>query len=182
MQNSNQPSQEEIVAQDASTETYERLGTRFGVASVPAHLHNGTDSPQIPFGNIAQKQVFVSHVVPDTQAIDSSDYGTFWIAPAPCTVVSAMEVHQAVATDGGTVTLQVQRLQGTEAAGAGDNLLITPFNLKGTANTVQYGSLVLTRDAGIGYTNLAKGERLCLTTTGVLTGLRTVTVVVTVQF
>ncbi len=45
-------------ANDIAVKVYNELGTEFGVAKVPYHEHNGIDSPNIPFTNIANNQSY----------------------------------------------------------------------------------------------------------------------------
>ena len=91
----------------------------------------------------------------------------FFVAPFACEVVGVDEVHGTAGSDGGAVTLQVERLQGTEAPGGnGDALLSATIDLKGTANTVQSGTLVTTT-----VVELAAGDRLGVDITGTTTAL-----------
>jgi hypothetical protein len=91
----------------------------------------------------------------------------FWTAPVKCEVVGVREVHAVAGDDGGTVTAVVRRCQGTEAATAGDNLLSTTINLKGTALTEQAPALTATT-ADL---TLEAGNRLSLDVTGTTTTL-----------
>jgi len=84
----------------------------------------------------------------------------FFIATRAYTVVSASEVHAVAA--GGASVLQVVKDTGTNAPGAGTDLLTnntnTGFDLNATANTVQVGTLVAS-----GATKaLAAGDRLAI--------------------
>lgn len=91
----------------------------------------------------------------------------FFVAPVACEVVAVSEVHGTAGSDGSAVTLQVERLQGTEAPGGnGDALLSPTINLKGTANTVQSGTLVTTT-----VVQLAAGDRLGVNITGTTTAV-----------
>lgn len=91
----------------------------------------------------------------------------FFIAPVACEVVSIREVHGTAGSDGSAVTLQVERLQGTEAPGGnGDALLSSALSLKATANTVQAGTLVTTS-----VVQLAAGDRLGVDITGTTTAV-----------
>lgn len=47
----NQNSQD-VQITTVATETYNQLGTQYGVASIPAHAHNGVDTPQLPITSI----------------------------------------------------------------------------------------------------------------------------------
>ena len=91
----------------------------------------------------------------------------FWTAPVKCEVVGVREVHAVAGDDAGTVTAVVRRCQGTEAATAGDNLLSTTINLKGTALTEQAPALTATT-ADL---TLEAGNRLSLDVTGTTTTL-----------
>jgi hypothetical protein len=162
-------------ATDIASKVYQTKGTRWGVPEVPFHEHTGVDSSQIPYDNLQQKKVVVSHTLVGTTAATAANYGTFWTAPFACTVIGFTEVHETAGTNGGAVTLQLERLQGTEAPGAGDELLITALNLKATANTVQQGNLTLVRSGGIGLVNLSQGDRLALKDAGTLTNMKTFT-------
>lgn len=82
----------------------------------------------------------------------------FFIATRAMRVISASEIHAVAA--GGASVIQVVKDTGTNAPGAGTDLLTntssTGFDLNATANTVQVGTLVTTA----GVTNLAAGDRL----------------------
>lgn len=95
------------------------------------HRHTGEDGTQrLPARHVA------SAVLKGTEAATAANYGRFYAAPVPLKIVSISEVHGTAGSDAGAVTLQVERLQGTEALASGDQLLKTAFNLKATANTV----------------------------------------------
>lgn len=98
----------------------------------------------------------------------------FFVAPVACEVVSIQEVHGTKGSDGSAVTLQVERLQGTEAPGGnGDALLSAAISLKGDNNTVQTGTLVTTS-----VVELAAGNRLGIDITGTTTAVADVVVTV----
>lgn len=82
----------------------------------------------------------------------------FFIATRSYLVVSASEIHSAAA--GGASALQVVKDTGTDAPGAGTDLLTnntnTGFDLSATANTVQVGTLTAT----VATKTLATGNRL----------------------
>ena len=102
----------------------------------------------------------------------------FFIADRALTVVSINEVHSVAGNDAGAVNLQVTKDTGTQAPGAGTDLLTNNtnagFNLKGTANTVQNGTLTATAGA----LDLAAGDRLSVDFAGTLTTLAGVVVTV----
>jgi hypothetical protein len=84
----------------------------------------------------------------------------FFIATRAMRVVSISQIHSVAA--GGASTLQVTKDTGTDAPGAGTDLLTnntnTGFDLNATANTIQTGTLVATA----GVTTLAAGNRLAV--------------------
>lgn len=81
----------------------------------------------------------------------------FFLATRPYILVSVSEVHSVVA--GGASVLQVVKDTGTNAPGAGTDLLTnntnTGFDLNAAANTPQVGTLV-----AVGTRTLAAGDRL----------------------
>lgn len=161
-----------------ATDVYNELGTQYKVPTVPIHTHTGMDTNRILFVNIAEKFLPIHWTVVGTSAATATNYGVFWEAPFKCVIMNASEVHQIKGTDAGGVTLQIERLQSTEAPDAGDALLSTAFDLKGTNNTVQYGALV----NDISLRQLAKGDRICLKDAGVLTAVANVTVMITILY
>ena len=122
----------------------------------------------------------ISYPVPvrlqNTDAATAANYGTFFTAEESCVVVAVTEVHGTLGTDAGAVTLNIEKLTGTQAPDAGTTILSTTFNLKSTINTVQYGVLVVT-----GENVLGRGDRLCLKDAGVLTAVANVQVTVYIQ-
>lgn len=128
-----------------------------------------------------KKAIFNELVFPVTITLQGSaaatadNYDVFFIADRDYLVVSISEIHSTVGSDGSDVTCQVQKLTGTEAVASGSDILSTAFDLKGTANTVQEGILVLTSNTLV----LNKGDRLALDDSGTLTAVTDV--IVTVQ-
>ena len=80
---------------------------------------------------------------------------TFFIAPAPCKVISAYERHVTVAGQAGVLT--IEKLTTGEAPGAGDDLFTTGFDLTSTANTPVSKNAVTTAAA-----SMVAGDALCL--------------------
>lgn len=103
----------------------------------------------------------------------------FWIADRDYEIVAIAEVHSTAGSDVGAVNLQVTKDTGTNAPGAGTDLLTNNsnagFDLKGTANTVQNGTLTSTAASK----RLAAGNRLAVDFAGTLTALAGVVVTVT---
>ena len=72
--------------------------------------------------------------------------------------VTDIDAVWGTAESTGSMDIQVDRLQGTEACAAGDNLLNAVIDATGTANTVANGTLTSTT-ANL---NLSAGDRLCV--------------------
>lgn len=170
------------ISKGEAQDVYRTLGTRFGFSETPRHSHDGKDSAQISEKNLLERQRVVNHVVADSDAIDVDDYGPFWIAPFSCIVMSAMEVHKVKGSDGSAVTLQIEKLADTEASGAGIDLLVTPFDLKGDANEFQESLIVSTYTNSTRDQTMIRGDRLGLVLTGTPTSLRTVIVSLIIQY
>lgn len=100
----------------------------------------------------------------------------FFVADRAYNVVAISEVHATAGNDAGAVNLQVTKDTSTDAPGAGTDLLTNNtnagFNLKGTANTVQNGTLTATAAS----LKLAAGDRLSVDFAGTLTTLAGVVV------
>lgn len=170
-----------LVIADARNQAEQLLRQdQFTVATTQGHTHNGTDALQIPYDNLSNKFFCINYTLPGTSGATAGNYGVFFIAPYPCLVTGFQEVHQTAGTDGGSVTLQLEKLTGTQAPDSGTVLLQTALDLKGTANTVQNGLMVVSSNPTIQLTTtfLAKGDRLCLKDSGTLTSVANVTVVV----
>ncbi len=106
---------------------------------------------------------------------------SFFIAQRNVEVVAIQQVHAVAGNDAGAVNLQVTKDTGTQAPGAGVDLLTNNsnagFNLKGVANTVQAGTLTATA----ANRRLASGNRLSVDFAGTLTTLSGVVVTVTLR-
>lgn len=102
----------------------------------------------------------------------------FFIANRPFQIVAIRQVHSVAGADGSAVNLQVTKDTGTNAPGAGSDLLSNNsdagFNLKGTANTVQVGTFKTTA----GLLKMSPGDRLSVDFAGTLTSLAGVVVTV----
>src|SRR3990167_465556 len=120
----------------------------------------------------------VHWTVKDTDAATAANYGMFWIAPFDCAVVRVDEVHATAGTNGGAVTLDVEKLTGTTAEGSGVSVLASTFNLKSTANTVVRIFPSTSVTSNVPQKQLVRGDRLALLTSGTLTAVNNVVVVV----
>ena len=89
---------------------------------------------------------------------------TFFIADDTYEVIAVRAVWATASTSG---TMMLERLQGTEAPDAGDDLLTATVDLASTANTVASPALTATT-ANL---QLAAGDRLGLVLGGTLTNL-----------
>lgn len=102
----------------------------------------------------------------------------FFIANRAYQVVAVREVHSTAGSDASAVNVQLVKDTGTNAPGAGTDLLTNNtnagFDCKGTANTVQSGALTGT----VASLQLAAGDRLSLDYAGTLTALAGVVVTV----
>ena len=132
------------------------------------HSHKGYDKSKI-----LEKIFFVTAVLKGTEPATTTNYGKFFIAPVSCTVLEIKEIHGTIGSDGSAVTLSVERLQGTEALDAGDNLMSGTFNLKATKDTVQTATLI-----GTNVVNLKVDDRLALVNTGTPTAVADLVVIV----
>lgn len=111
-------------------------------------------------------------------AVDNSKGGLFFTAFRAMEVIWIGETHEAAGSDAGSVELDIELLQGTEAPGAGSSVLLAPFDLTGAANTIQeYSGRSLT-SARI----LEPFDRLSANYSGVLTDVSGVQVTVYLKF
>lgn len=105
----------------------------------------------------------------------------FFVANRAYQVTAIREVHATAGNDGSAVNLQVTKDTGTNAPGAGTDLLTNNtnagFDMKGAANTVQVGTLTATAAS----LQLAAGNRLSLDFAGTVTTLAGLCVTVTLK-
>lgn len=136
------------------------------------HKHNGIDgTPPI------KQASFVSAFLPGATAATAANYGVFFVAPRTCVVKDIYEIHETAGTAVGAVTVQLERLQETEAPGNGDELLSSAISLKGAANTAVRG--ILTKNYNI---SLKPGDRLALKDVGTLTSVAGLCVTVVIEY
>lgn len=145
-----------------------KTSIRYNTTNDTTVVSNGTNWVPLNYFHITYRQQ------PNGELADEA----FFIATRACKVVSVSEVHSTAGSDAGAVSLQVVKDTGTNAPGAGTDLLTNNsnvgFNLKGTANTVQTGVLTATAAS----LTLAAGDRLSVDFAGVLTALAGVVVTV----
>jgi hypothetical protein len=125
--------------------------TNFDAVAATTFTGNLVGNVTIPSDSIVGSQFEVTY--PNFAAADVAK--TFFIANAPCKVVSARERHVTVAGQAGTLT--IEKLTTGEAPSAGDVVLAAAFDLTSTANT-PVSKAAVTTAAG----TLAAGDALCL--------------------
>lgn len=145
--------------------------------ALPDHFHTGFDVSQVSWTDLSNRYLYVQQTIYGADAATAANYSTFWIAPFAVQVTNFYEVHATAGTDGSAVTLQLEKLTGTQAPGGGATMLASALSLKATANTVQTATLTTT----LANRSLAKGNRLALLKSGTLTSVANVTVLVELQ-
>ena len=126
---------------------------------------------------ITRKQIDVSardtFVINSIQSAGVSDR-VVGIVPVKSKLVKVYEAHGVAS--GATCTLSIERLQGVETSGTGDQVVAATINLNGAANTVQEGTIVTTSAIDV----FAAGDRIGTNVTGTVGSLATM--VVCLQF
>lgn len=106
--------------------------------------------------------IVITHSLDGTEPATTTNYGVFFNAPFKMELMKVVISHQTAGTDGSAVTLQLERLQGTEALDAGDTLLAATYNLKGTINSPASQTLTATKANRV----LNENDRLALKDAG----------------
>lgn len=101
----------------------------------------------------------------------------FFLASRSYKVFGVRLIQDVAGSDGGAVTLMLEKLTGTTAPGSGTSLMTVAFDLKATARTPQTGALV----ASAASLTLAAGNRLGLNLTGTPTAVAGVLVEVDLE-
>jgi hypothetical protein len=147
-------------------------------ASVPLLSVNSTSHPQLgpqteldtaTFNGIpiTMDRVRIAHL-PGTLPASAGNYGAFASMELAGVVLGVSAFHEAAGSDGSAVSLDIEKLTGTQAPGAGVSVLgATKIDLKAAANTRQAPALTAT---GANKT-LAIGDRLALKLTGTPTAV-----------
>jgi len=126
-------------------------------------------------GVLVPNTFIITDSLQGTTAATAANYGVFFIAPFACEVVSVRENHTTAGSDAGAVTLDVEKLTGVQASGAGVAVLgATKITLNGTAETVQAPELTAT----LANKQLATGDKLNLLDAGALTAVAGVSIAV----
>ncbi len=142
---------------------------------IPEHFH---ESDRIDYRFIRNRKLYIHHTIYGADAAVAANYGVFWIAPFECTVTEVREVHQILGTDASAVTLNIEKLTGTQALDNGVDVLASTIDLKGTINSVVEGALTTV----VADKRLTRGDRLAMNDTGTLTALVNVTVIIEITF
>lgn len=112
-------------------------------------------------------QIITANLV-STLPATAANYGAFFTAIAPCEIMGMVERHGTLGTDGGAVTLQVEKLTSGTVKGSGTNILTTAFDLKSTIDTPVFKT---TKDFVVSSYVLNKGDALALEVTGTPTSV-----------
>lgn len=159
------------------TDTYSETRGQYE-AMVLSGVETTTDTvTPLPITNGYLAVVMTGHTYPVSLTIVANANcvdQTMITIPEACIVVGAYYTHATAGNDASAVTLDLTKDTGTNAPGAGSTLLQSTFNCKGTANTVQTGSLVSSSTTR----SLAAGDRIGLNFTGTVTTLAGVNVTV----
>lgn len=172
------PNEQQIrqIVQDELSKTG-NTGT-FSGFQVNKHTHNGFDSPPVSFSDLANNQFSVSSHIQGTSAATATNYGAFWIAPFACSVQTMWESHGNPGSDAGDVSLLFLILSPGQTFLSTPFYEITSFSLKTPANVPGFEPL----RQGAAPAILKAGDRLALTTSGVLTNVADVTVTVVLEY
>jgi hypothetical protein len=120
-------------------------------------VKDGTDGVEICASFIkGQKFSANSGILEAADICDTAKY--FFIAPAPCQVISAQEVHAVPGATAGE--LDVVKVSGVLAPASGTSVLASAFNISNnaTADTVQ----TVNGTSSTGISQLAAGDRLAV--------------------
>lgn len=150
---------------------------RYNKVDIPAHNHDGVNSANVRFSDNSNKFFYLPITLNGTSAATATNYGVIFIAPFPCSITEVIECHQTAGTGAGSVTLNLEKLIGTQALDAGATM-INAIDLKGTANTVIKANLLNEQYK----LNLAVGDRIALKDTGTLTSLAGVSLMIKINY
>jgi hypothetical protein len=94
---------------EIATNVYNTLGTQFGVAKIPFHVHNGTDTTSISFGDLLEKTRYIEYrAVGPTTAIAATTVGGDFVIPfAGYFLLAGATVDTAGTT--GTMTVDIKK-------------------------------------------------------------------------
>lgn len=139
----------------------------------PTSKEMGLQKPMFDTDQIYRKDgAYMDFFLPGSDSQTAAKYGVIRTFYNPIEILWIAEVHSVAGSDGGAVTLDIEKLTGTTAPGSGTTILASTFNLKSTANTV------VTKEGKALANNrqFKEGERIALKTSGTLTALEGVCV------
>lgn len=154
-------------AREIATEVYNELGTKYDVAQVPAHSHNGIDSNALGYKDIVQGEKYISLLSEDT-----SETVTLGGVFNPSRIVfQGFAANNAIASATLDGTLPVGNFTVTGAFAGGENSAILSVNWVGTTGIFQV-TFSNGNVRNVQFTNGAKA----ISWSGVLTGAATATI------
>lgn len=110
--------------------------------------------------------------VASTAAATAANFGYAYVADKSVRLIAASEVHRTAGSDGGAVTLDIEKCASGTSQDSGVSMLASTFNLKGTAATPQ----VAAPTATAANARLKPGDSVALKDSGTLTALADVAV------
>lgn len=142
--------------------------------NIPDHTHTGFDVSKVLYDDIDQKKIYIVHTIQGAAAATAANYSVFFpYAPFKCYLNRFFEIHQTAGTDGGAVTLNIEKLTSTQALGSGVDMLESALSLKATADTAQEGQMTLTTINRY----LEIGDRMAMKDAGTLTDVANVSII-----
>ena len=152
------------------------LSQKFQQSDIDRLTNNLRDFPEI---RITKDRGFFGITLPLTRCMEgatpqtAANYTTpFFIANRFYQVITVTERHQVAGSDGGAVTVTVNKVPSGTAPASGTAVITTPLSLKTTADTNQSGIVSTVQGVAI----LAPTDALCLISSGTLTAVVGVTV------
>jgi hypothetical protein len=116
--------------------------------------------------DLKSKPTFIiAHSLNGAEPATAANYGVFWNVDKQCELIEIRYSHQTAGTDAGAVTLDIEKLTGTQALDAGVVMGSATHNLKSTADTVVVVSATTTHANRV----LDVGDRVALKDAGTLT-------------
>lgn len=114
----------------------------------------------------------VSTSLVGTAPATTTNYDNFYVPNLPVRLVGVREAHRTAGTDGGAVSIDLEKLTSGTAAGSGTGMLSAVLSLKTTAATPQFGSPSTTAATA----RLKPGDRVSLLLAGTPTAVAGVAV------
>ncbi len=153
-----------MVDHDMDNNSYLSFSTSDGTASIEAMRVDASNRLRVGTSVYRSSPLPVRFVMAANGGLATQ---AFFIADQAYEVISATEVHSTAGNDAGAVTIDITKDVSGVAPGAGVSVLVSPFNAKATANTVQTGS----RSSSASAIQIAAGDRISVKFTGTLTSL-----------